>query len=129
VWVYKCVNPHIVRSIEFYRTESGKCPIEEFIDSLNGKQAQKVNWVLGAIRSLPMVPPEYLKKLSGTEDIWEVRSQFGGDAFRLLGFWREGNLIVLTNGFAKKTDRVPQSEIDLATQRKHDYIRRMKKNG
>ena len=44
-----------------------------------------------------------MKKLEGTDELWEVRAEFGGDAFRLLGFWDAGSLIILTNGFAKKT--------------------------
>ena len=50
--------------------------------------------------------------------------EFGGDAFRLLGFWDAGNLIILTNGFAKKTQKTPYREIALAAQRKCDYLNR-----
>ena len=53
-------------------------------------QAQKVLWVLRAVRELPQVPKQYFKKLEGTADLWEVRAEFGGDAFRLLGFWDAG---------------------------------------
>ena len=51
--------------IQFYRTAAGACPVEEFLDSLNGKQAQKVLWVLRAVRELPQVPKQYFKKLEG----------------------------------------------------------------
>lgn len=74
-----------------------------------------------------MVPPQYFKKLEATEDVWEVRADFGGDAFRLLGFWDAGRLIVLTNGFARKTPKTPGREIALAQQRKRDYLNRKKK--
>ena len=95
--------------------------MEEFLDSLNTKQAQKVLWVLKVVQELPQVPKQYFKKLEGTEDLWEVRAEFGGDAFRLLGFWDAGRLVILTNGFAKKTQKVPEREIALAEQRKRDY--------
>jgi phage-related protein len=100
--------------------------VEEFLDSLNAKQAQKVLWVLKVIQELPRVPVQYLKKLEGTEDLWEVRAEFGGDAFRLLGFWNAGRLIILTNGFAKKTQKTPEREIALAEQRKRDHLNRRK---
>ena len=100
--------------------------MEEFLDSLNAKQAQKVLWVLRAVRELPRVPLQYFKKLKGTEDLWEVRAEFGGDAFRLLGFWDAGRLIILTNGFAKKTQKTPEREKTLAEQRKRDYLSRRK---
>ena len=112
--------------IQFYRTAAGACPVEEFLDSLNAKQAQKVLWVLKVVQELPRVPVQYLKKLEGTEDLWEVRAEFGGDAFRLLGFRDAGGLIILTNGFAKKTQKTPEREIALAEQRKRDYLSRRK---
>ncbi|MBP9934977.1 MAG: type II toxin-antitoxin system RelE/ParE family toxin [Pyrinomonadaceae bacterium] len=60
----------------------------------------------------------------GTEDIWEVRIEFGGDIFRLLGFFDKGNLVVLTNGFTKKTQKTPSKEIALAEKRKKEYLSR-----
>jgi phage-related protein len=108
--------------IQFYRTADGACPVEEFLDSLSAKQAQKVLWVLRALGELPRVPQQYFKKLEGTDDLWEVRAQFGGDAFRLLGFWCEGRRIILTNGFAKKTQKTPEREIALAAQRRRDHL-------
>lgn len=71
-----------------------------------------------------MVPKQYFKKLEGTDDLWEVRAEFGGDAFRLLGFWDAGRLVVLTNGFAKTTQKTPAREIELAEQRKRDHLNR-----
>lgn len=100
--------------------------MEEFLDSLNAKQAQKALWVLKAVQELPQVPKQYFKKLEGTDDLWEVRAEFGGDAFRLLGFWDEGRLVILTNGFAKKTQKTPEREIALAEQRKRDQVNRRK---
>ena|ERR1043166_7193000 len=110
--------------ILFYRTTAGACPVKEFLDDLNAKQAQKVLWVLRAVRELPQVPQQYFKKLEGTADLWEVRAEFGGDAFRLLGFWDAGRLVILTNGFVKKTQKTPEREIALAEQRKRDYLNR-----
>jgi phage-related protein len=115
-----------VLEVQFYRTATGACPVEEFLDSLNAKQVQKVLWVLKAVQELPRVPRQYLKKLEGTDDLWEVRAEFGGDAFRLLGFWDAGRLIILTNGFAKKTQKTPEREIALAQQRKRDHLSRRK---
>ena len=111
-----------MRTIEFYRNSTGRCPVEEFLDLLTSKQAQKVAWVLQLIEDLPMVPGQYLQKLVSSEDIWEVRAQQGGDIFRLLGFLDGANLIILTNAFAKKTQKTPAQEIALAIQRKRDHL-------
>ena len=115
-----------MREIQFYRTGLGVCPVEEFLDSLGPKQTQKVLWVLRVVRDLPRVPVQYLKKLEGTDGLWEVRAEFGGDAFRLLGFWEAGRLIILTNGFAKKTQKTPERELALAARRRREYLNRRK---
>ena len=113
--------------VRFYRTATGACRVEEFRESLTAKQSQKVLWVLRALAELPRVPSQYFKKLEGTNDLWEVRAEFGGDAFRLLGFWHEGRLIILTNGFAKKSPKTPEREKALAELRKRDYLSREQK--
>ena len=102
-----------MREVRFCATESGYSPIEEFLDSLTGKQAQKVVWVLQLVEDLESVPRQYLKKMVGTDDIWEVRVQVGNNIFRLLGFFDGNQLMILTNGFAKKAQKTPRREIAL----------------
>ena len=113
-----------MRNIQFYRSDNGKCPVEEFLDSLNSKQAQKITWVLQLVEEINVVPQTYLKKLTNTDGIWEVRAQVGGDIFRLLGFFDGDNLVVLNHGFQKKTQKTPAKEIKVAENRKKDYLRR-----
>jgi phage-related protein len=84
---------------------------------------------LRAIRDLDRVPASYLKKLVNTDDIWEIRVDVGRNTFRLLGFFHEQELIVLTNSFQKKSQKTPQGEIRLAEKRKADYLNRRKHNG
>ena len=113
-----------MREIVFYKTNSGESPIEEFLDSLNDKQAQKVVWVLKIVEELGTIPTTYLKKLKSTNDIWEIRVQQSNNIFRLLGFKKEGKLIILTNAFTKKTQKTPKAEIVLAEKRKKEYLER-----
>ena len=117
-----------VRTIQFYRTLLGKCPAEEFLDSLPDKHAQKVVWVMRLVERLDRVPEQYLKKLIGTEDLWEVRAQAAGNSYRLLGFFDGPNLLILTGGFSKKKQKTPRREIEIAQQRKNDYLKRSKKS-
>ncbi|MCI0615655.1 type II toxin-antitoxin system RelE/ParE family toxin [bacterium] len=116
-----------MRTVNFYRLPNGQSPVEEFLDSLSSKKAQKVLWVLQLIEELESVPRQCFKKLVDSEGIWEVRIQFGNDTFRFLGFFDGGTLLVLTNGFAKKTQKTPPKEIALAIRRKNDYLARRKK--
>ncbi len=113
-----------MRTIEFFITANGKKPVDEFLESLSTKEAKKVFWVLRLVKELTPVPTEYFKKLQNTDGIWEVRAAHGNNAFRLLGFFDNGNLVILTNGFAKKTQKTPSEEIELAEKRKKDYLRR-----
>jgi phage-related protein len=115
-----------VRTVNFYRLHNGNSPVEEFLDSLTGKQAQKILWVLQLIEELDVIPRQYFKKLVDHEGIWEVRIQFGNDVFRLLGFFDGGTLLILTNGFAKKTQKTPSQEIALAVRRREEYMARRK---
>lgn len=113
-----------MRSIKFYRSESGNCPVEDFLRDLPDKQSKKIAWTLRVVRELEQVPTHYLKKLKNSDGIWEVRATIGNNTFRLLGFFDGPELIVLTHGFAKKTNKVPKQEIETAEERKRDYYRR-----
>lgn len=116
-----------MREIIFFRTKSGGSPIEEFLDSLNVKQAKKVTWVLGLIEELERVPKQYLKKLAGTEDIWEIRVREGREVFRLLGFFDGSNFVVLVHAFKKKSRKIKERDLELAKSRKKEYLLRKKR--
>jgi phage-related protein len=113
-----------MRKILYYKSESGDSPVDDFLRSLPPKHFEKVTWVLNIIREIPIVSKNYFKKLSGTDDIWEARIDHGNDTFRILGFFYKGDLVILTNGFAKKTEKTPMREIRLAEKRKNDYEKR-----
>ncbi|EWH08076.1 hypothetical protein DS2_19201 [Catenovulum agarivorans DS-2] len=113
-----------MKKVNFYTSEDGKCPIAEFLDSLSGKQVQKISWVLQLIEELDVLPSTYLKKLTNTDGIWEVRVLVSGNIFRLLGFFDGDNLVVLNHGFQKKTQKTPAKEIKIAEKRRKDYLLR-----
>ena len=113
-----------MKTISFYRTVSGKCPVKEYLDSLTDSEVTKIAWVLKLIRELDQVPSKYFKKLSNTDDIWEVRVDVEMNTFRLLGFFHGRELIILTNSFQKKSQKIPLKEIKLAEKRKKEYLNR-----
>lgn len=116
-----------MRTITFYRTTDGKCPIEEFLDSLPGKAAQKTTWVLKLVEELHQVPVTYLKKLAGTEEIWECRIAFGSNAYRIFCFFAGNSGVVLTHGFIKQSRKTPRAEINRAEAYRRDFLERSKK--
>jgi len=110
-----------MREIVFFKDSNGECPIEDFLDGLSAKHAQKVTWVMRLIEELDRIPELYLKKLSASDGIWEIRIQASSNIFRVLGFF-EANSFIATNGFCKKSQKTPLSEIALAKKRKREYI-------
>jgi phage-related protein len=74
------------------------------------------------IENIDIVPRKFFKKLEATDDIWEVRVQYGNNIFRLFGFFDGNDLVVLNHAFTKKTQKVPNKEIKIAEQRKKDYF-------
>ncbi|HWS16335.1 MAG TPA: type II toxin-antitoxin system RelE/ParE family toxin [Candidatus Methylomirabilis sp.] len=114
--------------VRFYQAEDGKTPVKDFLDSLPGKIAQKVLWVLMVAEELDILPTTYFKKLVGSDDIWECRVQFGSNDYRILCFHEGGSVLVLTHGFMKKTQKTPAKEIERAETYKRDYLRRHKRH-
>jgi len=114
---------NVNREIKFYKTASGKCPVKEFIDAQPGKVAQKITWVLRLIETQEKVPIIYFKNLIGTK-IYECRIEFGGNIYRILGQFYQEHFILLTNGFQKKTQKIPKEEIRLCIKRMADQIER-----
>jgi len=78
---------------------------------------------LKLLEDLEVIPAHYFSKLSGTDDIWECRIKQGSNTYRIFSFW-EGNQIILTHGFIKKTQKTPQNEIEKAENYKKDYLNR-----
>lgn len=115
-----------MRELNFYQLESGKYPVKDFLDSLTGKQAQKITWVLQLFEETSIVPKQYFKKLAGTDNIWDVRIIFASDTFRLLGFFETNGNFIITNGFRKKTMKTPHNEIRTAEEIKRNYLERKK---
>ena len=67
------------------------------------------------------MPEDYLKHMEGTDGLYEIRVQQGSDIFRIFCFFDKGQLIVLANGFQKKTQKTPKSEIEKALKIKKEY--------
>ena len=116
----------MLREIIFYTTHDGKCPTQDFLDSLPKKVFQKIIWVLKLIQELDKVPSIYFKKLTNSDDIWECRISFSSNIYRIFCFFQNGKVIILTHGIMKKTQKTPKEEIQKAEEYKIDYLRRKK---
>jgi phage-related protein len=75
---------------------------------------------------MQQVPDTYLKHLEGTEGLYEIRIQLGTDIFRIFCFFEEGKLVLLANGFQKKSQKTPKKEITKALKIMEEYYENKK---
>jgi len=68
------------------------------------------------------IPEKFLKHLEGTDGLYEIRIEAGSNIFRIFCCFDRGNLVVLLNGFHKKTQKTPKREIELAEKLKKEYF-------
>lgn len=104
------------RSIIFYKDYFG-----QFFHDQRPKVKDKIIWTLRLIEELDRIPETYLKHLDSTDGLFEIRVQQGSDIFRIFCFFDKGQLVVLANGFQKKTQKTPKNEIEKALKIKNDY--------
>ena len=95
---------------------------EEFFAKQREKVKAKIIWTLELIQELDRIPETYLKHIENTDGLFEIRIQQGSDIYRIFCFFDQGQLIILTNGFQKKTQKTPKQEIDMALKLKDDYL-------
>jgi phage-related protein len=99
---------------------------EEFFIKQRDKVRDKIIWTFDLIENLPRVPETYLKHIENTEGLFEIRVQQGSDIYRIFCFFDKGQLVVLANGFQKKTQKTPKQEIEKALKIKEEYESRRK---
>ena len=95
-----------------------------FVDFLKKqpiKVQNKIFKIIEAIETLERIPTTYLKLLSGTNGLYEARIQLGTDFWRVFCFFDRGKLVILLNGFQKKTQKTPKNEIEKAINLMKDY--------
>lgn len=111
--------------VDFYEIRPGRCPTQEFLDSLQAKErvfAQRGLERLEKFGSALRRPHiDYLR-----DDIYELRVQTPGGRLRFFYFFFVGRKIIVTHAIKKKTGPVPPAEIDRAIAYRADYLDRNK---
>ena len=82
---------------------------------------KKIDWTILLIQTIKIVPDKYLKHLTNSQGIWEIRVSAGNGIFRIFCFFDKGDLIILLSGFQKKTQKTPRKEIKRAERLKKEY--------
>ena len=94
---------------------------EKFLSEQTIKVQDKIYKIIEAIETLERVPSNYLKHIVGTGGLYEARIQLGTNIWRVFCFFDGEKLVVLMNGFQKKTQKTPKSEIEKAMKIKKEY--------
>ena len=105
------------REIKFY-----KHYFNEFYVAQTDKVRKKIAQTLVWLQTLDRLPVTILKSIEGKKGLFEIRVEFGGDIFRVFCCFDEGSLVILFNGFQKKTQKTPSSEIDKAERLMKEYF-------
>ena len=94
---------------------------ENFLKEQPVKVQNKIFKVIEAIETLERIPENYLKAIIGTKGLYEARIQLGSNSWRVFCFFDKGRLVILLNGFTKKTQKTPMWEIEKAKDLMKEY--------
>jgi phage-related protein len=124
------VNPRLnpprrkFRIVTFYKTADGRKPVGDWLQGLDDERAQAVAIGLRFFEEYPnpVVPKKFFEKV--TDHIWEIKCHYGKEQFRLLAFPDGDAVVIAVHGFAKKSMDLKDRDLELAEERRKDYLRR-----
>jgi len=99
---------------------------KNFMASLSEKERLKMKYLLSLLETEDRMPVKFIKHIS--DGIYELRLSYSGNIYRLFFIFDEGNIVVLFNGFQKKTQKTPKTEIEKAKKIKEDYYEHKRNN-
>lgn len=99
---------------------------KKFKKTLSKEVLCKVYQIFIYIMTLEQVPVKYLKAIANTKGLFEIRVEEGGNIYRIFCCMDEGNLVILFNGFQKKTQKTPVGEIERALRIMNEYFAQKK---
>lgn len=106
-----------IRQIFYYRNY-----YLDFFETLKPEVKKKFNWTLQLIATMDRVPEKYFRHITGSSGIYEIRVEAGSNIFQAFSFFDKGQLIVLINGFQKKSQKTSLNELKLAEKLKKQYF-------
>ncbi|WP_346319675.1 type II toxin-antitoxin system RelE/ParE family toxin [Chitinophaga sp. YIM B06452] len=94
----------------------------EFYIAQTRKVQEKIEFVLQLIRTVEKVPGKFLAHMEGTDGLFEIRVECESNIFRIFCCFDKGNLVILFNGFQKKTQKTPVQELEQAQKLQKEYF-------
>ncbi|MEO8111810.1 MAG: type II toxin-antitoxin system RelE/ParE family toxin [Ginsengibacter sp.] len=106
-----------VRQLLFYKNY-----FHDFFNQQTAKVKEKIDYVLFVLTHAERVPEKFLKHIEGQKGLYEFRVEVGNNIFRIFCCFDKGKIVVLFNGFQKKTQKTPKQEIQLANKLMKEYF-------
>jgi phage-related protein len=106
-----------VRALVFYRHH-----FLEFFDKQSEKAKEKIDYVLFLLTQINKVPEKFLKQIKGQKGLYEIRVEYSSYIFRIFCFFDKGKIVVLLNGYQKKTQKTSHKEIEMANKLLKEYF-------
>jgi len=94
----------------------------EFYKDLDINLKDKIQYVFELIKQVDRVPEKFLSQITGSDGLFEIRIEYQSNIYRVFCCFDQGKLIVLFNGFQKKTQKTPRNEIEKAMRLKQEYF-------
>ena len=91
----------------------------DFIKTLSEKVVEKIDYALTLLESQDKVSKKFVKYLR--DDVYELRAEYESNIYRVFFIFDNGNIVVLFNGFQKKSQKTPQKELEKAIKLKEEY--------
>ena len=105
------------RKIRFYENY-----FIDFYLSLSSGVQEKIEYIFKVIQTVDRIPQKFLKHIEATDGLYEIRIKVGSDIYRVFCCFDEGQLVILFNGFQKKSKKTPKNEIEKALKLKQEYF-------
>ncbi|PKP12678.1 MAG: addiction module toxin RelE [Bacteroidetes bacterium HGW-Bacteroidetes-3] len=112
----------MIREIVFYKDY-----FDDFFETLTDKVQDKIDEVLFMMTILERVPAKFFKSIEGVKGLFEIRIEYESNIYRIFCCFDKGNLVVLFNGFQKKSQKTPTKELDKAVKIMEEYFNEQKK--
>ncbi len=111
--IIKMANRKVIFYKQYFQT---------FFEGLDEKTKKKVLQVLAWIQSLDIVPISLMKSIEGVKGLYEIRIEYSSNIYRIFCCFDKGELVILFNGFQKKTQKTPPGEIERAKRLMTEYF-------
>lgn len=118
-------------TVIFYERENGEIPVKKFLNSLPEKHKVKSYWEIKLLKQYGINLREpYTKAIMGDKykGLWELRIKFASNISRIFYFIPSGKTFILLHGFLKKTQEIPEQELEKAKKYMDEYLRRLEED-